>query len=63
MVWGMEEGIFTGLKISSYIREGNIDYEKARKVINGSEQIELITSYARKFQSILEKTSIASKEF
>ncbi|EAA7244361.1 hypothetical protein FNH63_25235 [Salmonella enterica subsp. salamae] len=59
----MEEGIFTGLKISSYIREGNIDYEKARKVINGSEQIELITSYARKFQSILEKTSIASKEF
>ncbi|EHI7819864.1 hypothetical protein J5L86_004692, partial [Salmonella enterica] len=63
MVWGMEEGIFTGLKISSYIREGNIDYEKARKVINGSDQKELIASYARKFQSIMEETSTASKEF
>jgi len=59
----MEEGIFTGLKLSTYINDNDINYGKARKVINGSDQKELISSYAKKFQSILEETSTASKEF
>lgn len=63
MVWGMEEGIFTGMKISSYINSNSIDYKKARRVINGSDRDELISSYARKFQSILEQTSTAPQEF
>jgi len=63
MVWGMEDGIFTGKNISAYINSGNISYESARKVINGSDQKALIASYAERFQSILEKTSSAPKDF
>ncbi|WP_411704062.1 hypothetical protein [Edaphovirga cremea] len=63
MVWGMEDGIFTGKKISSYINGSGVDYESARKVINGNDQKVLIASYANKFQSILENTSSAPKEF
>ncbi|WP_049869989.1 glycoside hydrolase family 19 protein [Dickeya fangzhongdai] len=63
MVWGMEEGIFTGKEISSYINAMGVDYEGARKTINGSDQKSLISSYATKFQSILEKTSSAPKGF
>lgn len=55
---GMEEGIFTG-----YINSDKIEYENARKVINGSDQKKLIASFAEKFQSILEKTSTAPKDF
>lgn len=63
MVWGMEDGIFTGKKTSLYINGNVVDYESARKVINGNDQKALIASYANKFQSILEKTSSAPKEF
>ncbi|WP_162200242.1 hypothetical protein [Citrobacter amalonaticus] len=63
MVWGMEEGVFTGNKISSYINNSEVQYRDARKVINGSDQKELIASYAEKFQHILEKTSSAPKDF
>ncbi|WP_151995160.1 hypothetical protein [Buttiauxella massiliensis] len=63
MVWGMEEGIFTGKNLSSYIGSGGVDYEGARKIINSSDQKILIASYAKKFQSILESTSSLSKEF
>lgn len=59
----MEEGIFTGKKISMYINSDKIEYENARKVINGSDQKKLIASFAEKFQSILEKTSTAPKDF
>lgn len=63
MVWGMEDGIFTGKSISTYINSSNVSYESARKVINGSDQKALIASYAERFQSILEKTSLAPKDF
>ncbi len=63
MVWGMEGGIFTGKKLSSYINSSGIDYEGARKIINGSDQKVLIASYANKFQSILENTSSLPKDF
>lgn len=63
MVWGMEEGIFTGKKLSTYINNVSIDYEGARKIINGNDQKILIASYAKKFQDILEKTSTVPKEF
>ncbi|WP_242514481.1 hypothetical protein [Enterobacter cloacae] len=63
MVWGMEGGIFTGKSISTYINSSNVSYESARKVINGSDQKALVASYAERFQSILEKTSLAPKDF
>lgn len=63
MIWGMEDGLFTGKKLSSYINNNGIDYEGARKIINGSDQKVLIASYTMKFQTILEETSSIPKGF
>ncbi|MGL6321569.1 hypothetical protein [Aeromonas hydrophila] len=59
----MEEGIFTGSSLDDYINESSMNYVSARKIINGNDAAALIASYAEKFQSLLEVTSIASKEF
>lgn len=63
MIWGMEDGVFTGKKLSSYINAGTIDYEGARSIINGADQKALIASYAQKFEGILASTSIIPKDF
>lgn len=36
-------------KLSTYINNNGMDYESARRVINGSDQKVLIASYAKKF--------------
>ncbi|WP_447748197.1 glycoside hydrolase family 19 protein [Pseudomonas nicosulfuronedens] len=63
MIWGMKEGVFTGRKIGDYINSVGVDYEGARKVINGVDQKALIASYASRFEQILKETSIAPVEF
>ena len=63
MIWGMENGVFTGRKLSNYMNETTIDYLNARKIINGNDQKSLIASYAEKFQLILEETSSAPQGF
>ncbi|VEB98105.1 Predicted chitinase [Cedecea lapagei] len=63
MVWGMEEGMFSGKKLNSYINAGEINYVGARYIINGQDQAPLIASYAKRFEVILEQTSSASKGF
>ncbi|MFS7305064.1 hypothetical protein [Rahnella inusitata] len=63
MIWGMENGVFTGRKLSNYMNEATIDYLNARKIINGNDQKSLIASYAEKFQLILEETSSAPQGF
>ncbi|MFS7198156.1 hypothetical protein AB6866_23020 [Rahnella inusitata] len=59
----MENGVFTGRKLSNYMNEATIDYLNARKIINGNDQKSLIASYAKKFQLILEETSSAPQGF
>ena len=59
MIWGMKEGIFTGKKLGDYVNNTTKDYEGARRVINGSDQMALIASYAVKFETILKATSTA----
>jgi len=63
MVWGMEDGIFTGSNLSAYINSDDVNYENARRVINGNDQKSLIASYAKRFQTILENTSSIPKGF
>ncbi|ALZ86702.1 hypothetical protein APT59_21710 [Pseudomonas oryzihabitans] len=63
MIWGMTDGIFTGKKLKDYINSENIDFEGARKIINGADQKALIAKYARKFLDILNSTSRLPKEF
>lgn len=63
MVWGMTKGVFTGKSIGDYINTNGVNYKSARCVINGTDQAELISGYAARFQSILERTSSLRKEF
>ncbi len=62
MIWDMKEGIFTEKK-SDYINSVEIDYVETRRIINDSDQHQLIAGYARKFESILRKTSSAKEIF
>lgn len=63
MIWGMEEGIFTGRKLDHYINTSGIDYVGARSIINAQDQAALIASYAARFESILEQSSTISRDF
>ena len=63
MVWGMEEGMFSGKKLNDYINAGEVNYVGSRYIINGQDQAPLIASYAKRFEAILEQTSSASKGF
>ena len=50
---GHMEGIWTGKKLSDYIRPGSVDFRNARRVINGTDKADLIAGYARKFAAAL----------
>jgi putative chitinase len=50
---GMIGGIFTGKKLSDYIKPGNVDYVGARKIINGTDKAHLIANYADDFLKAL----------
>lgn len=50
---GMEEGWFTGKKLSHYL-DGNLaDYPGARRIINGTDKANMIAGYANEFASCL----------
>ncbi len=55
-VYGMEEGLFTGRKLSDYITDTGQDYVHARRIINRLDQADKIASFAEKFKSILESS-------
>lgn len=50
---GMQEGWFTGKKLSDYINSSERDYEGARKVVNGTDKAKLLADYANKFREAL----------
>ncbi len=53
MVYGMQKGIFTGLRIDRYINDLKIDYYNARKVINSTDKAKQISDYAESFEIFL----------
>jgi hypothetical protein len=54
---GMQQGLFTGKKLSDYINDEKSDYRNARKVVNGLDDAEEIAARARAFEAIL-KTAL-----
>jgi putative chitinase len=58
MSYGMRNGTFTGKKLDDYFSGDKCDYKNARRIINGTDQCDLIKGYADKFESIL-KASIS----
>lgn len=55
MITGMMNGLFTGKKLSDYINEYEKDYINARRVINGTNQADLIAQHAQSFEDLLNK--------
>ncbi|WP_053004330.1 hypothetical protein [Flavobacterium sp. ABG] len=53
MIWGMNNGIFTGVSISKYVNESKTDYVSARKVINGKDQARSIANDAEDFEQMI----------
>lgn len=49
IVHGMIKGSFTGKKLSDYITSAKTDFPNARRIINGTDKMELVASYASKF--------------
>lgn len=50
---GMHKGMFTGKKLSDFIKGSTTDYRNARKIINGLDKADLIAGYARSFEKML----------
>lgn len=53
LVVGMEQGWFSGKKLSDYINDTSCDFVGARHIINGTDRAVLIAGYALKFHSAL----------
>jgi hypothetical protein len=49
----MRRGLFTGVKLATFINAEKCDYVNARKIINGLDKAELIAGYAEKIEAIL----------
>jgi len=52
---GMMNGIFTGRKLEVYINNSQVDYVRARAVVNGTNKAAMIAGYAKAWQSIIER--------
>jgi hypothetical protein len=50
---GMENGVFTGKKLSTYINDKKTDFRNARRVINRLDKAKLAASYAPKYLDAL----------
>ncbi|WP_421722947.1 glycoside hydrolase family 19 protein [Bauldia sp.] len=59
MFVGMEEGWFTGKKLSDYINDRRVDYRNARRIINGLDRASTIAGYAEAFHGALMKAAVA----
>lgn len=53
LVHGMVKGSFTGKKLSDYITANKTDFPNARRIINGTDKMELIAGYASKFMNAI----------
>ncbi|UFW96237.1 hypothetical protein [Rhizobium ruizarguesonis] len=59
MFSGMEEGWFTGKKLSQYLSGSKKDYVGARRIINGTDKAAQIAEYARSFEAALVEAGYA----
>jgi predicted chitinase len=55
---GMVDGIFTGRKLTDYIKGDLVDYVNVRRIVNGTDRAELIAGYARQFEAALRASHV-----
>lgn len=53
LIDGMKRGVFTRVKLDDYIFGEHVDFHKARRIINGTDQAALIANYAMNWQTNL----------
>lgn len=53
---GMQEGWFTGKKLSDYFNDTKEDWVNARRIINGTDRAQMIADYGKKFYAALSHT-------
>jgi hypothetical protein len=53
MSYGMRNGTFTGKKLADYIKGDHVDYRNARRIINGTDQAQIIKDYADNIEFLL----------
>lgn len=58
LIDGIMKGMFTGAKLIKYINKDNLDYYNARRTVNGLDKAGIIAEYARRFETILEKSKL-----
>lgn len=51
--YGMQKGVFTGVKLGDHVNEFKKDYVNARRVVNGTDRAQLIATYASNIEKIL----------
>ncbi len=56
MFLGMMEGWFTGKKLSDYFNSNTEDWVNARRIINGTDKANLISSYGRNYYACISHT-------
>jgi hypothetical protein len=50
IVHGMINGTFTGKKLADYINGDRLDFNNARRIINGTDRMQLVADYAHQWQ-------------
>jgi len=58
---GMRDGLFTSRRLSDYITKSKVDYENARRIVNGLDKSSIIADYARKFDRALAASACRSE--
>lgn len=53
MIYGCEEGEFSGVSLGDYINSKKTDYYNARRVINGTDRADIVKGYAEKMEKCL----------
>jgi predicted chitinase len=53
MIYGCEEGKFSGKSLGDYINSEKTDYYNARRVINGTDRADIVQEYAKKMEKCL----------
>ena len=57
LIYGFQNGTWTGKKITEFINPKKCLYIAARKCINGTDRAELIATYATKFETIFKQSA------
>jgi predicted chitinase len=62
LITGMDEGWFTGKKLSDYITLTKSDFVGARRIINGTDKAALIAGYAKEYDALLKAEGYGEEE-